>query len=184
MSSRIRNWAGAQPDSSDDYLSRIRRSPAPTTVPMAAPVQQPAPVQAPALLNASGMPVSNQPRQIYVAPSRAAAPAVGMPVVETCYIVKGGDQDTYRELMNQVPDIGLQMFGDLSGGYDAMKAPGIPEGAPMAHWTPNSRYYTGASDNRSQTPDLNQGVARYGETLGSIRASRPTRVTAVPVGRR
>lgn len=184
MSSRIRNWAGAQPDSDDNYLSRIRRSPAPTTVPLSAPAQQPAPAQAPALLNASGMPVSNQPRQIYVAPSRAAAPAVGMPVTETCYIVKGGDNDTYRDLMSQVPDIGLQLFGDLSNGYDAMQAPGVPEGAPMAHWTPNSRYYTGTSDSRSQTPDLSQGVARYGESLGSIRASRAVRVVPVAPGRR
>lgn len=98
------------------------------------------------------------------------------PVLETCYIVKAGGHDSYKELMAQLPD--LTNGQDFSDGVDAMALPGIPEFAEMRDWTDGARYYTGATDRRAKESLGDVIQRRYGDNVGNIRQSRASRIAS------
>lgn len=90
------------------------------------------------------------------------------PQIRTCRIVKPGNHCGYAELLASIPDLDVP---DLSGGVDAMRLAGAPEGAEMAHWTPTARYGTGVTDQTAQGSLDGHLGQRYGESTGAVRSA-------------
>lgn len=53
--------------------------------------------------------------------------------------------DPFEQLMAGVPDI-AKRAGVQAPAVDATRMAGAPPGVMLEKWTPNTRYYTGASD--------------------------------------
>lgn len=151
-------------------ITSSRPPPKPTTL------QPPAPPPAP-VLHPSGTPIVHPSGAILVqlAPGTSHRPIEPVSTVPSdgCSIVKG-DQKHWNRVLDGLPDLAKQAGIDYSNGVDAVRDfVSIPEGAVMAHWTANSRYYNGQTD-RSAKNRLDRHINQHGDSIESIRQSRST----------
>lgn len=93
-----------------------------------------------------------------------------------CMLVKPGDADCWTRQLNQMRDLTAEgMVPDLSEGYNALRSPGIPDGAVMAKWGPTARYYNGTCDMQSRSDPVDRRLStKYSESSSGIRNSRAT----------
>ena len=148
MSSKFADWAAR----------RGARS-VPTARPAPAPVQ---PAQQPV--------VQAQPlaRIAVVATPQLFVPA-SQDDVQTCMIVAPGNRDPYAELLARTPSL---IGEDLSDGVDAMALAGSPAAATMSHWTPSANRTYGGRDAEGRGSFDTHLRAKYGTSVGAIRAKK------------
>jgi hypothetical protein len=161
--SRYSSWAGK---GTEGTPIRVSRNVAPTAPPQV--VIQPPPTV---------------PHQMFVQPTTGRVlvqvPHYGTshrpiqrldPVPPSCVLVKGG-QPNWDACIASLPDLAKQAGVDLSGGVDAVNDfAGRPEGAVMAHWTPNSRFYNGVTEATAKG-HVDGHISAKGDSLQAVRQS-------------
>lgn len=139
-----------------------------TTVIVREPSPPPPPVHRPVIYSPQGVPVGAVAPQLYTGrEGERRGPFVGAAPLNPSTVICKSDVDPYRVAMAQYPDVALAAGIDLSGGVDATKLPGRPEGAAMVGWTENTHYFNGATNRDGSFSD--HLARRHGTSQGQIR---------------